>query len=250
MARMHRPNIDFLDAPGSRSELHGQGHGSRAVWQFHQALVKNTAKYCQRFFDVAGDFPLAYRERQAHSVLLPAVFDSDAVALREQPIKRKKTSGKSEKITPDTPDGSGWSDYYIAGKRFTCTMELKHGYHPLTSSALNQGLIKRWKSAVKQLEGIDAHSDGGPATHFGSSLLLITTYISRKKQGQTVRACDLSHDECLTKLQSALESSSDVWGKHKPNFAAAWKVPEEISGVTVPYECEYKRGYHPFMRTV
>jgi hypothetical protein len=145
------------------------GYGMKKAATFLRKSTKGFALNCSKFYDAVKDIPFTYRERQIHSMLLPAIAKISQAAFVEQPINRK-INGNSQ---------YGWIDYWVYYEPFVFLIELKHGWHSLKSQKIRQSTLQSWRKAIEQTEAItrsEAKSISVDPNRILKISLMIVTY--------------------------------------------------------------------------
>lgn len=120
------------------------GPGIRNARKFLHDVSRTFAKSCVDYYNVTGELPFIYKERQAHSILFPAIAKVADAAFMEQPVtcKSKETNGY------------GWLDYWVSYGTTVFLIELKHSWQAGKSQRITKVAQESWQVALKQLERI------------------------------------------------------------------------------------------------
>lgn len=125
------------------------GEGVRVLRKFLKEVTIRQAEYSMNFLRQVGVPPFAYRERQLHTVIAPAISDISDAYLMESSVARKWTS-----INNDMDDSHGWVDYWCLYKNYNYYIELKHGFISYRSAEIRQSVKNEWEIACNQLDVI------------------------------------------------------------------------------------------------
>ncbi len=128
-----------------------RGHGARVTTEFLRELIQHIVARSTRYYDETGcvgvpEHVFAYRERQLHSVVCPAIADITACFLVENPLNRKP-AGEAEY--------RGSADYWIYYRDYSFLMELKHTYCAYTRvDDPRKSIARKFTRALEQLRNV------------------------------------------------------------------------------------------------
>ncbi len=132
------------------------GAGKRIAKDFLRQLLEEFSRCSFRhidFFDY-GIAPFAYREKQVHSVIAPAISKITKNAfLMECPVNRE-WSKKEKKLE----DNAGWLDYWCRYREFDFFIELKHSYFKYGKS-VRKDTKEKWGQSVEQLDLLGSEAE-------------------------------------------------------------------------------------------
>jgi len=185
-------------------------YGMRRATDLLRRTVIAFAKRNVAFHDKLGWYPFADRERQLHSLLLPAFADIAEIVYAEQSINRRIGKRKQS---------FGFLDYWIVHRDVGFIVEVKKA-----SGAIRQEKIVKkstqqiWGEAVDQADAVNfeeirnVHSSLGKI--FRVSLLVLPLYKgSSNKESLT----PMDTTTILPSLDSAMNGLDPT-----PNWAALW----------------------------
>jgi len=172
--------------------------------------------------------PFIYGERQIHSILCPAIYDSSDSLLIEAGVNRKKRGDDNVGT-----DHHGWVDYYCNYRKFIYFLEIKHSFYSPSSKIVKEVIKKKWHHADKQLQSvkkeitdwIKPNSKGA----FRVAMLILPYFHSVDKD------LSLNSDEIL-------EQHSNINTTLKTNWSSLCLLNKKMSG---PYEYDKSTEMHP-----
>jgi hypothetical protein len=182
---------------------------------FLEKLFTKFVKKSKAYFDVTGELPYIYRERQLHSIIVPILDSISDAILVECPTSRKYRG---------YDPSHGWIDYWVKYGNTIFLIELKHSYHGLKSQKLREQSVKEWNTANDQLKQVsnrdlpDFKVDENDIV-VKMALQFNVTYTTASKKTFSMEECDDIGENILMK---------SFGKKLKPNFLASWFVPEEM----------------------
>lgn len=119
--------------------------GSRITRDLLNSFCRAFARSSKAFYDVSNDLPFVYRERQLGGFVAGALGDAADAVFPELPIGRDRRGA----------DGHGWTDFWVAYRKSTFLIELKHNYELLSSSKpASAALHRKWRGARVQLNNL------------------------------------------------------------------------------------------------
>ncbi len=224
------------------------GLGMRNTKEFLDALFSGFQTKSEKFYNIVGDIPYAYREQQLHSILIPVIdqLDGTDAIFVEQPTTRVKSSGESN-------NSHGWIDYWVSYGETVFLIELKHSYCGYSSPKLRDSSVKEWLTAIEQIKVIDKkqlYDSKKTKSHIKIALNFIITYTASNLEENKLSECE----EIGKKIYQTIESLSTkelintTRGKSlpiilpsniKPDIVAGWSVPKDmyIDKITMYEEC-------------
>ncbi|MEE9284069.1 MAG: hypothetical protein V3U49_08370 [Nitrososphaerales archaeon] len=122
----------------------GDGPGRRKARAFLNEIANEFTGRSKLFYDVMGWLPFTFRERQTHSILLPAIAAASQATVVELPIWRKYGRGKRH----------GFLDYWVYHKSVLYLLEVKHSFLSVRSGLTHKGSHDSWQEAIDQVDKI------------------------------------------------------------------------------------------------
>jgi hypothetical protein len=191
----------------------GPGDSSKRTRALLEALVAGFASQCRRYHEATDDHAFAYRERQVHSALFPALREITATAFLEQPADRGKPR-------------LGRVDYWFIHGDREHFCEVKHGYARLGTQKAVHAECTAWTKMLDQLRALEgAHADPGDVL---LGLHLIVHFADGDVRGR--EGC--SRDACWDRHRNLGETLGT--GDSAPTWDALWMVPEDMQVGDVP----------------
>jgi hypothetical protein len=192
------------------------GPGVRKATDLLRGIVKVFAKEASLFYWNVEELPFIDRERQIHSVMLPAIAKTSTAVFMEHPINRKYRG-----FDPS----HGWIDYWILHRDAVFLMELKHSWFSLRTKELTEGSRKRWKNAVEQIKSIPI-DEARELAHETSEIFLIAMIVMPFWEGSSNK----TKLELLEKEETLQLFSEEIMAKlrPKPNWGAIWSLHENL----------------------
>ena len=126
------------------------GEGKRVLKKFLKNLIieiaSNTVKQIR-----TTEYPpsFAYREKQLHTVIAPAMDKIAENFLMESPVNRNWSQSDENKS-----DAHGWVDYWCEYKNYIYYIELKHGFKAYKSKQIRISVKEDWEIAYNQLDSL------------------------------------------------------------------------------------------------
>jgi len=209
------------------------GPGVRITNDFLSRLVKGFAKRTSQYMYAIEGVPFVQRERQLHSLLIPALSEITAMFMIEFPTKRNWSS-----VSPrEYNDSHGWIDYWCRYRDITFFIELKHGYISSRTGLVNGSLQDSWQEAIKQLNvienGVDSEKEVSSGV-FRIALEIVPIYETVNK-GKPKTLGDMDN---LFKIQNDCFKELEP----PPNWSALWKLHNNLAG---PHQFLNKKECYP-----
>lgn len=205
------------------------GIGIRVTKDFLENMKIGFIEVAKSYINVTNEAPFAYREKQLHSIIAPAMSKFTDAFLMECPINRhfrKPRNLEREK------DYFGWVDYWARYRGFDFLIEIKHGFESVKSFKLKQNNIEKWDYLItKQTKGIKKDAKYLSENINGVIIIpihIITLYENRKI-GKNTSEFD------LIKLTNDFQNQFNP----KPNWWSRWELDEELVA-----KCEYESDTH------
>lgn len=202
--------------------------GTRVARSLLRRVMIEFARQSRSYFSKTDDHVYSYGERQLHSGLFPAFFNSADLVFFEPQILRKPWGGDP---------GIGRMDYLVRDRGTIILFEVKHGFHQVISERLNGPAIGRWKTAIRQLKSVGRKEVRRLVVNKRDKLLKIALYIIpsrifRKTCDRIEEHIERGKDAIQTDHNRILESL-----KPKPNWSAYWIPPSDMRLI------EHRGGY-------
>lgn len=209
------------------------GKGIRITKDFLSQLAIEFAKQAAKYIEFTNEAPFAFKERQLHSIVAPALSRITQAFLMETPITRKWSD-----VNPDCyNDSHGWIDYWCYYRDFIFLIELKHGFVSSKSGQVKKEVQNDWTTAIEQLSAVKNE---------------LSTYMKNSK-GVIKLALDIlpifestRHDAPIlhTTKDDLLSTQLAVMGTLNPtsNYCLLWKLHKNLVG---PYVYQNKSEYYP-----
>lgn len=208
------------------------GQGMRNAKSLLKDLSIEFAKRSRMFFDASGDLPYIYREKQLHSILVPALWDLSDLVMTELPVYRLSNSNKDKKF--------GWVDYLVKKGNTVFLIELKHSYFGYHAKELRKTSLKEWNTAIEQINNIEKPEQfriNSNDNVVAIALNIITTYSSNFHKSNSIK-------ECINIYNEKIE---ETFSNDKPDFVANWSVHKEM---LVTYEYTNGEESYPYVHIV
>lgn len=186
------------------------------------------------FFDNTQYLPFAFKERQLHSVLCPALFDLTGTSLMEVPLERKQLLGSRR--SGRVKRRKGWVDYTCCyGRpRVDFFIEVKHGWNCCSNAIVRAEINKKWLSSIRQLRSVKGQVKGWLSNKGAIRLALLFVFHYTQKE------MAFSLEEILRQHQMI----HDALSRNKPHWHALFHVKKKYRG---PFEYEKSTEFHPAM---
>lgn len=207
----------------------------RTVLEFLDKLFIVFSKQATKYMNsISNDTPFAYRERQMHSLLAPAISNITDSFLMEQPLFRVCDKRKNR----DGVDYRGWLDYWCRYNNYDFFIEVKHGYSAYSSKIIREINRRKWEISITQLDNSKKeaknyknHSKGV----FLVALNFVTIYFGSKKR----ESCPKFDLNTISKIK---DNYCNL--KPQPNWSALWMLHEDLYNNSFS-EFENKNEYYP-----
>lgn len=209
-----------------------KGSGMRVTKEFLDQLISGFARQCEKYMTLTGEAPFAFRERQLHSFLAPAMSQFTDLLLMETPVNRKWSE-----LDLKQADSHGWVDYWCYLKNIVMLLELKHGFCSLRSGLATQRLINGWRKAIEQLDAIEEESHAQGQWCKGSvriALHVIPIFESFTKESPESTTTTEKLIQVTKKLLNSLNPA--------PNWPGLWVLHRNLVG---PYEYGERKESYP-----
>ena len=196
------------------------GEGIRVLKKFLLDTVIEIAKEGANFIQHVGHSPLAYSERQLHTIIAPAIARTSDCFIMESPVDRKWSILDEE----NTQDSRGWVDYWCAYKDFSYYIELKKRYISYSTKNLLTQVKEEWQVACNQLAAIQDEIKAQEQVSkkvFKIAIEILTVYIQSKDNDK------LTFDiEGLLEVQkNAIRQISDI---REANWSCLWVLHDDL----------------------
>jgi len=206
------------------------GKGIRSTRKFLKTVMENFAQESLSFYQLWGEFPFIYSEKQVNSVIVPAIHNYTNNIFLEQPFKKRDNAQRFLDIVTSKGD-----NIYL--------IELKHSWNSKTQGT-TQGTNNEWKTAIGQIADINRKTIGGyfdckSDTVFKIVLMVMPTYLASHTQYNIL---DMSAYEYANELFEEYKLYSSK--KFRADFVGTIKLNEPQK-----YEHEFSHGnqIYPFV---
>jgi hypothetical protein len=132
------PNGGKIDIFSNIVDGKGRRNTKDFLKSFSKEFVKENINFNHYFYDLA----YAYREKQIHSVTIPAIHKVANNIFTEIPVYR------------DNSSNLGWIDYGVYYGNSLLLIELKHSYFGLQSNKLRNSSMKEWLTSLEQINSL------------------------------------------------------------------------------------------------
>jgi len=209
------------------------GQGVRITNEFFSRLIEEFAKQSTLYIRATNEAPFAFKEKQLHSIVAPALSKYTKAFLMEPPVNRRWSSISKE----DLEDSHGWIDYWCYYRNIVFLIELKHGYLSSISGQVTQNVKDSWEIAIKQLyvikEAAKVHAENSNGA-FRVALSILPIYeVSNSENPKTINQTDI-----LLNIQNKIEKEL----KPAPNWIGLWVLHKDLVG---PYKYLNSVEYYP-----
>ncbi|WP_080831877.1 hypothetical protein [Cohnella massiliensis] len=209
-----------------------KGLGMNLTRDFLDQLICGFARQCEKYMTLTGEAPFAFRERQLHSFLAPALSQFSDLLLMETPVNRKWSD-----LNKKQADSHGWLDYWCLWRNIVLLIELKHSFCSLRSGIANQNLQSDWKKAIEQLDSIkdEALTQGkwcNAAVRI--ALHVIPVFESFTKASHKSTATTERLNQVTNQVVRSLNPA--------PNWSGLWVLHQNLVG---PYEYGVRKEFYP-----
>lgn len=188
--------------------------GTRKATDFLRLTTRQFAKRSLTFYEETNFWPFSYRERQTHSVLLPAASDIASGVLFEQPINRRWGRGAS----------AGFLDYLVFHRKIMLLMEVKQAWVSVRTGKPSRSLIAGWRSAMRQIDRVETHDIKDEYRVYYNRVFRIAMMVAPYwRSGRRAEFDELPESLLTTRLENIMD-----WLHPTPNWAAFWSLPPEL----------------------
>lgn len=199
----------------------GDGTGRRIAKEFLNKIIIEFAKQSTKYIKATSEAPFSFKEKQLHSVLLPAISKITDAFLMESPIERQWSKKKKLNFN----DYNGWLDYWCRYRDVDFFIELKHSYDSYKTKNIRKSTNEKWKYMNNfQLDAIK--NEALRYSEFCKGVLLIslhvvTVYDYLKNNKETNSSEDY---EKLEEIQINYHENL----KPNPNWSGLWVLNNEL----------------------
>ncbi|MCL4299447.1 MAG: hypothetical protein KJ077_27170 [Anaerolineae bacterium] len=188
-----------------------------AAAEFLEGVVEEFARASRRYFELANELPFIYRERQTHSVLLPAVAKVADAVLVETPVTRRV----------NRQDSYGWVDYWACFQDVDFFIEVKHRWHAVRANKVNTDTHNGWQDLTDQLDSLPPGAkeytlSKHPLT---IALLIVPCFQSSQDEAKLQPHDRLTTTEIYDLIRGELDGP-------KPNWSSIWHLHQDLQ---IPY---------------
>jgi hypothetical protein len=184
---------------------------------FLQSITETFAQKCIKFYNLVGQLPFIYRERQIQSILLPAIDKVARAVMVELPVRRERIEGVF----------SGRLDYVVFYEEFVFLIELKFAWISASKQEIRKETKEAWLDARRQLKAISKSevTDRGydPEKFLKIALLVVPCYKSSKDQGKL----KFMNESKAIEIHKTLVSNLNPM----PNLSCIWALDESLQKV-------------------
>lgn len=212
------------------------GEGIRVMNKFLKSLVNDIAK--NAYEQTIGNMlipPFAFKERQLHTIIAPAINKNSDYFLMESPVKRNWKN-----VDINLKNNHGWVDYWTCYKEYDYYIEVKHGFRAYNSHKVRDCELKKWNKACCQLntltDEIEYQKDYCKGA-FQIALHVMPVFI----QSQDIKR--LAEKKITS--EGILESTSNqLSSEYNVNWSCIWILSDELDKV---YEYTNGNERYPFV---
>jgi hypothetical protein len=196
-------------------------YATRVTRKFLDELTIEFARVSNKLIGPANFLeypPFAYRERQIHTILSPALFNTTDFFILEAPANREKS-----KIS-DEDDSHGWSDYVCNYNGFCYIIEVKHwplAYKTLTP---DQHMKNLWRNAIDQ--NTISEFDAKWYSKRSKGAYRLALLVSPIYQSSSNQFADFTNDKDY--LISKLFDQFNIHLKKKPDYLSLWALHDKL----------------------
>ena len=209
------------------------GNGSRITNKYLRTIIEEIARNSSKqLIETNLIPPFAYREKQFHTVMAPAISKVSDYYLMESPVQRNWS-----RLDINTSDQHGWVDYWSSYKNYDYYIELKHGFRAYQSKVIRQTEIEKWEEACLQLESLQdeiimqkEHCEG----IFPITFHALPIYVQSKNKEKLSKFLFEPKDIQIETMESISE-------KFPSNWSCLWTLDDSINNVH-----EYVDGYEKY----
>lgn len=200
----------------SESKL-ARNRPNAAAAEFLEKVVEEFARASRRYYDLTWELPFVYRERQTHSVLLPAVAKIADAALVESPVTRRV----------NRKDSHGWVDYWACYQEVDFFIEVKHRWHAVRASKVNKDTHNGWQNLTNQLASLPPGAKEYTLSKHPLTIALLIAPCFQSSQDETKLH---SYDRTTTtEIYKLIRGELDA---PKPNWSSIWHLHQDLQ---IPY---------------
>lgn len=189
--------------------------GTRITRKLLSGTVRSFARRVRAFDDAvkqAGNYPFAWREKQIHSILLPALSKNSTMLFSEQRVERGR--GKTAK--------RGYLDYWILHRDVLILLEIEQGYQKLPIGTINANIQKKWSEAKRQINDFSSKRlkdelEIKPSKTFRAMLMILILFREAEKERELKKP--LSRDRVVEPFEQMLKHVRPT-----PNWSALWSL--------------------------
>ena len=194
-----------------------RGGAPKHVHRLLSSVLVPLTAHARIYHDRTDDHAFAYREKQFHSILIPAFRDVAEIVFREQPVQRGREAAGTH----------GWVDYWLEREKKVTLLELKHGFVNMRTGDLTAAESGRWDEAQDQMQTLAEHA--GPALMAAGSRAFVVGLFAlvhwctgdvRDEPHAARNACWSRHKSLIPPLNA---------GRQYPvTWNALWMVPRHM----------------------
>lgn len=195
-----------------------KGKGMIKSRKFLYSVTKAFAKSCVDYFNVTGELPFIYHERQIHSALLPSIAKVSEAAFMEQPVTRKGKGSSSH----------GWVDYWVMYGNYTFLIEVKHAWCSVTSGEIRKSTQKAYSQALEQLKRIsssEASRLSGTGIRLAKIALAVFPFYQASKNKD--KLAPITDKEKIEEIHDFLVTDLTP----SPNWSCMWLLHERLQEI-------------------
>lgn len=210
------------------------GEGIRVIKKFLRNLTieiaKNTAKQIK-----TTEYPpsFAYREKQLHTVIAPAMDKVADNFLMESPVNRNWSLSSEDKT-----DAHGWVDYWCEHNDYCYYIEIKHGFKAYKSQKIRTNVKEDWDIAYKQLESLSGEISIEKLYAKGVFRVLIHVLPIYLHSSNKLINSEIALEELVEMQTYSMEEISDI---NQSNWSALWKLQDSLCK-----EYSFVNGYEKY----
>lgn len=182
-----------------------------AAAEFLERVVEEFARASRRYFEFAKELPFLYRERQTHSVLLPAIAKVANAALAETPVTRRS----------ERHDSHGWVDYWACYQDVDFFIEIKHRWHAVRAKRVNTTIHNGWQDLADQFASLPPEAKEYTLSQHPLTIAFLIIPCFQSAQDETklyplerINTTGM-HDLIRGKLQQPSPNWSSIWHLHQ-----------------------------------
>jgi len=209
------------------------GLGKRVANAFYQQLVVQFAKNSAKYIYGTEEAPFAYRERQLHSILAPAIADlTKGIYLMECPIEREWSIIKNE----EWKNSLGWVDYWCRYRNYDFLIELKHNFNSYKKESIRKSIFDNWNYMNdKQLSVMD--KEAIRFSEFSKGVILTGIHII------TIYECS-EESSSIERYEELLNIQHNFSNQLKPSWSGLWVLHRNLAE-QCSWKKEKRNEYYP-----